>query len=81
MNATYSELTASINDKDFEIAGLKKDLSNTNLQYLKIEEMNSNLKNVKSEKEKLVQQISENKAKIASLEETVKNKSLEIETL
>ena len=81
MNATYSELTASINDKDFEIAGLKKDLSNTNSQYLKIEEMNTNLKNVKSEKEKLVQQISENRAKIASLEETVKNKSLEIETL
>ena len=81
MNATYSELTTSINDKDFEIAGLKKDLSNTNSQYLKIEEMNTNLKNVKSEKEKLVQQISENKAKIASLEETVKNKSLEIETL
>ena len=81
MNATYSGLTKSINDKDFEIAGLKKDLSNTNSQYLKIEEMNTNLKNVKSEKEKLVQQISENKAKIASLEETVKNKSLEIETL
>ena len=81
MNATYSELTTSINDKDFEIAGLKKDLSNTNSQYLKIEEMNTNLKNVKSEKEKLVQQISENKAKIASLEEIVKSKSLEIETL